>query len=256
VNINTEALEFSPTVSADERTIIFVRNVGDGVSSGDLWEATRTHRGEPFGEPRLLVELDNGSEGYGSLSADGLTLFFAGIPHAGHYLLSMVHRTSRFDAEGNPMPWDRESERLVPGCPNQVWSVNGAPVISPRWPAEDSRLYWAIYDPPDLKNFSLDIYVARWQTVPFKRGDANGDGKDLDVSDAVYILQNLFAGGAAITCSDAADANDDGAVNLADGVYILQNLFARGPELPLPYSDCGFDPTRDNLGCLEYEHCP
>jgi hypothetical protein len=77
----------------------------------------------------------------------------------------------------------------------------------------------------------------------FRRGDANRDGS-MNIADAVYILQNLFAQGPAISCKDAADSNDDEAINIADPVYILQNLFAQGPGVPAPGPGaCGPDTT-------------
>ncbi len=91
----------------------------------------------------------------------------------------------------------------------------------------------------------------------FKRGDSNGDG-GVNIADAVYILQNLFASGPEIACRDAADSNDDEAVNIADAVYILQNLFASGPAIPAPGPDaCGPDanPETPDLGCITYTEC-
>ncbi len=82
---------------------------------------------------------------------------------------------------------------------------------------------------------------------PFVRGDANLDGA-VDLADAIFILQRLFADGPALACQDAGDANDDEAVNIADGIYILQNLFASGPPLPPP-RQCGVDPDGDALDC-------
>ncbi len=77
----------------------------------------------------------------------------------------------------------------------------------------------------------------------FKRGDSNRDGT-VNIADAVYVLQNLFAAGPAILCMDAADSNDDESVNIADAVYVLQNLFAAGPAIPAPGVEvCGPDPT-------------
>ncbi len=76
----------------------------------------------------------------------------------------------------------------------------------------------------------------------FRRGDANADGA-LNIADAVYILQNLFASGPKIGCPDAADSNDDEAVNIADAIYTLQNLFAQGPAIPEPHPGCGIDAT-------------
>ncbi len=92
----------------------------------------------------------------------------------------------------------------------------------------------------------------------FKRGDANRDG-NMNIADAVYVLQNLFAQGPAIYCEDAADSNDDDGVNIADAVYILQNLFAQGPAIPAPGPDvCGPDLTghpvtgQQVIGCNDY----
>ncbi len=82
---------------------------------------------------------------------------------------------------------------------------------------------------------------------PFVRGDANHDGA-VNIADAIFVLQHLFANGPPILCQDAADANDDEAVNIADGIYILQNLFASGPPLPPP-RQCGVDPEGDALDC-------
>ncbi len=85
----------------------------------------------------------------------------------------------------------------------------------------------------------------------FIRGDANDDGA-VNIADAIYILQNLFAGGPLIPCPDAADANDDEAVNLADAIYLLQKLFAGGPAIPPPHPACGTDTT---AGALDLPPC-
>jgi hypothetical protein len=76
----------------------------------------------------------------------------------------------------------------------------------------------------------------------FKRGDANRDS-GMNIADAVYILQAIFAQGADILCPDAGDANDDENVNIADAVYILQTIFAQGSPIPPPNDVCGPDPT-------------
>ena len=72
---------------------------------------------------------------------------------------------------------------------------------------------------------------------------------------ATKPFAHTFADGPVPSCLDAADANDDGAVDLADGVYILQNLFANGPALLPPHPDCGVDQTLDGQDCAEYLHC-
>ena len=70
----------------------------------------------------------------------------------------------------------------------------------------------------------------------FERGDANGD-RELDVSDPIAVLLWLFLGEPALPCEDAADSNDDGAVNIADAAYCLSFLFDAGPPPPAPYPD-------------------
>lgn len=87
----------------------------------------------------------------------------------------------------------------------------------------------------------------------FLRGDVDGDSR-LSVSDAVLILLHLF-GGTRVTCEDAADANDSGALDLTDAVTLLRTLFSGGPPLPAPFPACGEDSTADELGCTGYEGC-
>jgi hypothetical protein len=89
----------------------------------------------------------------------------------------------------------------------------------------------------------------------FVRGDANADGMPLNIGDALFILQYLFVAGPEPSCMDAADANDSQGVDMSDGVYILQRLFAGGSALPPPHPGCGRDLTADTTGCRRYEHC-
>src|SRR5262245_14462289 len=50
----------------------------------------------------------------------------------------------------------------------------------------------------------------------FIRGEINGDGIT-DISDAISWLQCLFAAGSCPRCESAADANDDGVLDISDG---------------------------------------
>jgi hypothetical protein len=103
---------------------------------------------------------------------------------------------------------------------------------------------------------STVIWFLPLSTPSFLRGDANTDG-DMNMADAIYLLQYLFAEGPAVRCPDAGDANDDESMNLADGIYILQYLFADGPAIPPPHLRCGTDQTNHpdggpELGACEY----
>lgn len=90
---------------------------------------------------------------------------------------------------------------------------------------------------------------------PFRRGDVNQD-REVDMADAIGILNYLFAGAAQPSCLDAADANDDGTIDLSDAMTELGFLFlGKLDTLPAPFPGCGFDATRDRLGCDEYRGC-
>ncbi|MBI4584679.1 MAG: hypothetical protein HY717_11750 [Planctomycetes bacterium] len=81
----------------------------------------------------------------------------------------------------------------------------------------------------------------------FVRGDANGDA-GVDLADAVRVLLALFAG-AATSCQDAHDADDNGLLEIADALAILQYLFLKGPPLLPPFPARGVDTTTDDLTC-------
>ena len=72
------------------------------------------------------------------------------------------------------------------------------------------------------------------------------------------MLAYLFGGGATLACRDAADANDDGKVDIADAVKILAHLFAGAGPLPPPFPGCGVDPSSDNMVDCDYpaDKCP
>ncbi|MEM7164222.1 MAG: hypothetical protein AAF581_02090 [Planctomycetota bacterium] len=89
----------------------------------------------------------------------------------------------------------------------------------------------------------------------FRRGDADSNG-ELTLLDLALI--NLFViGTASLECMDAADADDNGFVEIDDGLYLADFLYAMGPQPPAPgTSTCGSDPTADGLGCAAGGGCP
>ena len=85
----------------------------------------------------------------------------------------------------------------------------------------------------------LHIRIHALPPLPeFVRGDCNSD-RDVDVSDCIYMLNELFTGGPPTTCVSACDSNDDGRYDLADPIYLLNYRFRGGPEPPAPFPDCG-----------------
>jgi hypothetical protein len=90
----------------------------------------------------------------------------------------------------------------------------------------------------------------------FLRGDCNTDGS-ANVADAIFLLANLFSGGAVSGCVDGCDSNDDNSMNIADAIFFLSFLFNGGtPPAPPGVNFCGVDPTADSLGCLVPGPCP
>lgn len=59
-------------------------------------------------------------------------------------------------------------------------------------------------------------------------GDADGDLL-VNVTDAVFIIQYIFNGGAAPDPLSIADVNCDGLVNITDAVYLVAYIFGGGP---------------------------
>jgi len=71
-------------------------------------------------------------------------------------------------------------------------------------------------------------YLAQWtKNYDYTSGDANGDD-NVNVSDAVFIINFAFSGGAPPNPLDAGDANCDVSVNVSDAVYIINYAFSGG----------------------------
>ncbi|MFH2056603.1 MAG: dockerin type I domain-containing protein [bacterium] len=80
-----------------------------------------------------------------------------------------------------------------------------------------------------LESDSLTITV-----VNYVCGDSNADGVP-NITDAVSLIQYIFAGGPAPQPLIAGDCNCDGVPNITDAVYLVQYIFAGGPA---PCADC------------------
>lgn len=95
-------------------------------------------------------------------------------------------------------------------------------------------------------SFTLPVSVPE-----FRRGDVDGSG-GVTIADPVQLLSYLFLDPLLEPrCLDAADGNDNGQLDISDAVFLLQHLFLAGaPQPPAPGPvTCGVDPTPDTLGC-------
>lgn len=93
----------------------------------------------------------------------------------------------------------------------------------------------------------ITVTLPRSADAPFIRGDARPD-RSVNVSDAIAVLAHLFRG-LSLPCPDAADADDNGRVEIADALLITDYLFLEGQPPAAPFPDPGEDATEDALGC-------
>ena len=112
---------------------------------------------------------------------------------------------------------------------------------------------YASFMPPDFERLAtVDVVrftkeISESSSPRFIRGDARGDGR-LNLSDAVTVLLHLFRG-QSLRCRDAADVDDDGAIEIDDVLGILEYLFLLGQAPQPPFPMPGRDPSEDDLDC-------
>jgi Calcineurin-like phosphoesterase len=80
----------------------------------------------------------------------------------------------------------------------------------------------------------------------FIRGDTDRSGS-VGLPDVFAGLEYIFLSATTTSCLDCLDGNDDGAVDVSDSIYILWYLFAGGSPPPPPFPAPGPDPTPDDL---------
>ena len=88
----------------------------------------------------------------------------------------------------------------------------------------------------------------------FVRGDVNASG-EIDITDPICVLNNLFLGSCEFSCLDSADVDDDGSVNLTDAIFLLGFLFNGSGQPPPPFPECGNDLVEDQLRCEAFISC-
>lgn len=82
-------------------------------------------------------------------------------------------------------------------------------------------------NPYDPTNSMSDCFLTKICLPAYVCGDANGSGA-VSISDAVYLINYIFAGGPAPNPVVAADANCSGTVSISDAVYLINYIFAGG----------------------------
>lgn len=94
------------------------------------------------------------------------------------------------------------------------------------------------YDSCALVSYNLNAWPITYQdlngsiplpdTLAMASGDADCSGS-VDISDAVFLITYIFAGGIPPYDMNAADENSDCAVDISDVVYLVAYIFSGGP---------------------------
>jgi agmatine/peptidylarginine deiminase len=136
------------------------------------------------------------------------------------------------------------SAREFAYCPEYTDSDDSAVTIEyfnyPGWmTVQNDSLVGTTPDSPIMESFTVSVadpYNTTEQAVTvmvYICGDANGDG-EINVADAVFVINYVFKGGPAPIPDIAGDANGDGETNLADAVYVISYVFKGGPPPQCP----------------------
>lgn len=116
-----------------------------------------------------------------------------------------------------------------------VLSSGGGPTTSTNFRL-DGTLGQTVAGLSTSTNFMLNS--GYWQDFgsgpAFVCGDVDGDGQVI-ITDAVFIVNYIFAGGSAPDPQESGDVDCDGQVIITDAVYIVNYIFAGGP---VPCAGC------------------
>ncbi len=99
--------------------------------------------------------------------------------------------------------------------------------------SDTTAYYWRI-KPAGQSEFDC-LYVLNLIPAPSSDcGDANDDGM-VSITDAVYLINYVFAGGPPPEPLLRADVDCSSTINISDVVYLIMYIFASGPQ---PCADC------------------
>jgi hypothetical protein len=94
---------------------------------------------------------------------------------------------------------------------------------------DDEDYYWRVRANDGYENGNWSLLASFRVKRAYTCGDANTDGQ-VNVGDAVFLINYIFKGGSAPDPLEAGDANCDGQVNVGDAVYLVNYIFRGGPE--------------------------
>ncbi|MBD3219410.1 MAG: hypothetical protein GF310_14145 [candidate division Zixibacteria bacterium] len=191
----------------------------------------------PPGEPGIYpVEIQAVHWGYGTYSFDVVLtnspMSFTDVPQFELYrapgeVFQVDLGLSGMDCDPltetvNIIAAPRQEPMLQPTCANGVFEWQPGTEDLGSWTFEVVSS-----DPYDAEaSCQFDVTVTE---NPGLCGDANSDG-NVNVSDAVHIINYIFIGGDPPDPMDNGNVNCDGSVNISDAVWIINYVFIGGAE--------------------------
>ncbi len=145
--------------------------------------------------------------------------------------LTTVQPTFYWSSSTDPDPLDSVLFTLIIATDSNFNFANQVPEIDAteytlqtelEW---GDRYWWKVKAEDQYDGLTWSSNVLNFWTMIC--GDANND-KAVNVSDAVYIINFVFVGGAQPIPYEAGDANCDGSVNVSDAVWIINYVFIGG----------------------------
>ncbi len=166
---------------------------------------------------------DENGDGIGD-HCDGNIHCYQNFPPAGQRGVPYLYEMKAVGGEP-PLNWLHLSGELPQGCKfngGSIGSITGIPTQN-----GDYGFEIAVFDshnPPRSDTVYLAILIS---DPPFICGDAD-HSEMVTISDAVYLINYIFAGGAAPTPIVAGDADCSGLITISDVVYLINYIFTGG----------------------------
>jgi hypothetical protein len=256
--VNSSAGEWAPSISADGLELFFFSGAGrGGYGSYDIWVTTRATKEDDWGTPVNLGSTVNSSylDAMGSISADGLSLFFT---------------SNRPGGSGNQDIWvsRRETKEDPWGTSVNLGSTvnSSAAEIEPRISADGRTLFFSDYDSGPFRPGgygAADIWVTMRATVsdpwstPLNLGPTvNSSAVDghpaISADGSTIFFMSTRPGGLGghdlwqAPINPIVDFNGDGIVDSADMCIIVDHWGTGEPS-------CDIGPTPLGDGIVDVE---
>ncbi len=170
------------------------------------------------------TQMDENNDGIGDLCDGNVHIYSTSLPTAYRTLPYFY----QFEGAGGvaPLSWVLLGGDLPFGCDfngGALGTVTGTPTFNATYfftvELSDSDV------PPNTDTVSVSIDVI---DPPYLCGDADGTAI-ITVSDAVYLINYIFAGGPAPAPLIAGDVDCNSIVTISDAVFLINYIFADGP---------------------------